>query len=124
MLALYINLAKKLVPLRAFFIYMILALLGFIVYAFTLAPTAQYDIWLVPAALTILWLLLAYAMIQLFAFAPDLLAPNSSKQTTRLTAISLAFKRKLYQCIAFVYSVCSIALIILTLRSLNLALAH
>lgn len=124
MLAFYINVANKLVPLRAFFIYSILALLGFIFYAFTLAPTAQYDAWLVPAALTVLWLLLAYAMIQLFAFRPDLALPSPQNKTKRLTVLTSTFKRKLYQFLAFIYTLCSVALIVLTIRALNLALAR
>lgn len=120
--ATYSKLAQKLYPIKLVFIVGIILLVCFIGYMFMFKASEGTNAWLVPAALGILWLLLCYMLTVMFVNFPDF-SPLKEANTKRLTRWKLKAQRLAYRIMSVVYTLLSISLIFLTLRSLRLVLS-
>lgn len=118
----YSKIAKALYPLRHLFLIGIALLAAFEVYALIINPSHKTEFWLIPAALGILWLLLCYMLTQLFLNAPDF-SNTLRLNLTRFARLKLRLKYLFYQLITLLYSLFTLALIYLSIRSIKLALS-
>ncbi len=117
----YSRLAQRFLPIRRIFIVGMVLLTIFIFYVLLIDTSKRLELWLVPAALAVLWLLLCYMLTQFFIKVPDF-SSNKGSGIKRFFQWKRAAQRLGYRIIALLYTVLTVSLIFLTIRSLKLAL--
>ncbi|WP_286263099.1 hypothetical protein [Thalassotalea atypica] len=115
MLEFYCRAANRLVAFRAAYILLFVINIGFICYALIFPDSAAFDVGLLPALLTFLWLLLLFLFCQMFGSVGDL--TTQSKGLLKKSKQKL--KRFIYGSFALLFSLLSIAVVLLSIRSLN-----
>jgi len=116
MLDFYCRVAKKLIIFRAYFLLMLVIDFSFVCYALAFTDSAAFELGLFPALLAFLWLLLLQLFCQMFGTAGDLTNPTQgffSKSKRKL-------KRFMYGGFALLFSLLSVAVLLLSIRSINI----